>query len=86
MSLQTNSFTKRTATAKNNAAIAAIAMVLAKEANDPLYAKSNGFKKKFMQFKSSIIKKYFFQAKSAYFKKKSGMQESTKTSEHKESK
>lgn len=75
MSLQMNSFSKRTATAKNNAAIAAITMVLAKEAKDPLYAKSNGFKKKYMQFKSMIVKKYLFQAKSAYFKKKSGMQD-----------
>lgn len=74
MSLQMNSFSKRTATAKNNAAIAAITMVLAKEAKDPLYTKSNGFKKKYMQFKSMIVKKYLFQAKSAYFKKKSGMQ------------
>ena len=78
MALQTNSFTKRTATAKNNAAIAAISMVLAKDAKDPLYTKANGFKKKYMQFKSMVVKKYLFQAKSAYFKKKSGMQEETK--------
>lgn len=68
--MQQNSYEKRTSQAKNNAAIAALAMLLAKENNDPLYAKTNGFKKRFMQMKSQIIKKYMSQARSRYFSAK----------------
>jgi hypothetical protein len=74
--LPQNSFTKRTAEAKKNAAIAALTMVLAKEANDPVYKRANGFKKKFLQFKAMVVRKYLPQAKSLYFKKKSGSSES----------
>ena len=68
--MQQNSYEKRSAQAKNNAAIAALAMLLAKENKDPLFAKTNGFKKRFMQFKSQIIKKYMSQARSRYFSAK----------------
>ena len=68
--MQQNSYEKRTSQAKNNAAIAALAMLLAKENNDPLYAKTNGFKKRFMMMKSQIIKKYMSQARSRYFSAK----------------
>lgn len=68
--MQQNSYEKRTSQAKNNAAIAALAMLLAKENKDPLYAKTNGFKKRFMMMKSQIIKKYMAQARSRYFSAK----------------
>lgn len=38
--MQQNSYEKRSAQAKNNAAIAALAMLIAKENNDPLFAKT----------------------------------------------
>ncbi len=68
--MQQNSYEKRSAQAKNNAAIAALAMVIAKENKDPLYAKTNGFKKRFMQMKSQLLKKYMSQARSKYFSAK----------------
>jgi len=68
--MQQNSYEKRSAQAKNNAAIAALAMIIAKENNDPLYAKTNGFKKRFMQMKSQLLKKYMAQARSRYFSAK----------------
>lgn len=68
--MQQNSYEKRSAQAKNNAAIAALAMVIAKENKDPLYAKTNGFKKRFMQMKSQLLKKYMAQARSRYFSAK----------------
>lgn len=68
--MQQNSYEKRSAQAKNNAAIAALSMVIAKENKDPLYAKTNGFKKRFMQMKSQLLKKYMAQARSRYFSAK----------------
>ena len=68
--MQQNSYEKRSAQAKNNAAIASLAMLLAKENNDPLFQKTNSFKKKFLQMKSQIIKKYMAQARSRYFSSK----------------
>ncbi len=68
--MQQNSYEKRSAQAKNNAAIAALAMVIAKENKDPLYTKTNGFKKRFMQMKSQLLKKYMAQARSRYFSAK----------------
>ena len=68
--MQQNSYEKRSAQAKNNAAIAALAMVIAKENKDPLYVKTNGFKKRFMQMKSQLLKKYMSQARSKYFSAK----------------
>lgn len=68
--VQQNTYVKRSAQAKNNAAIAALAMVIAKENNDILYARSNNFKKKFLNFKAQVVKKYFPQAKARYFKNK----------------
>ena len=68
--MQQNSYEKRTSQAKNNAAIAALAMLLAKENKDPLFAKTNGFKKRFMMMKSQILKKYMAQARSRYFSAK----------------
>lgn len=68
--MQQNSYEKRSAQAKNNAAIAALAMIIAKENNDPLYTKTNGFKKRFMQMKSQLLKKYMAQARSRYFSAK----------------
>lgn len=69
--VQQNSYEKRSAQAKNNAAIAALAMLIAKENKDPMYARTNGFKKKFLQFKAQIVKKYLPQAKSRYFSSQS---------------
>ena len=54
--VQQNSYEKRSAQAKNNAAIAALAMLIAKENKDPMYARTNGFKKKFLQFTEVIIR------------------------------
>ena len=71
MAVQQNSFEKRSASAKNNAAIAALTMLLAKEAKDPLYSRTNGFKKKFLQFKAQVVKKYLAQARATYFKSQS---------------
>lgn len=68
--MQQNSYEKRSAQAKNNAAIAALAMIIAKENKDPLYNKTNGFKKRFMQMKSQLLKKYMAQARSRYFSAK----------------
>ena len=68
--MQQNSYEKRTSQAKNNAAIAALAMLLAIENKDPLFAKTNGFKKRFMMMKSQILKKYMAQARSRYFSAK----------------
>ena len=68
--MQQNSYEKRSAQAKNNAAIASLAMLLAKENSDPLFQKTNSFKKKFLQMKSQIIKKYMAQARSRYFSSK----------------
>ncbi len=68
--MQQNSYEKRSAQAKNNAAIAALSMVIAKENKDPLFAKTTGFKKRFMQFKSQLLKKYMAQARSRYFSAK----------------
>lgn len=65
--VQTNSYEKRSAGAKNNAAIAALAMLIAKENKDPLFARANGFKKRFMQSKTQIVTKYLAQAKSRYY-------------------
>lgn len=65
--VQQNSFEKRTSQAKVNAAISSLAMLIAKENKDPLYAKANGFKRKFMQLKMQTIHKYLAQAKSRYF-------------------
>ena len=70
--VQTNSYEKRTSVAKNNAAIAAIAMIIAKENKDPLFQRTNGFKRKFMQMKAQIIQKYMAQAKSRYYGSRSG--------------
>ena len=68
--MQQNSYEKRSAQAKNNAAISALAMLLAKENKDPLFAKTNGFKKRFLMLKSQVIKKYMSQARSRYFSAK----------------
>lgn len=70
--VQSNSYEKRTSTAKNNAAIAALAMLIAKENKDPIYARTNSFKRKFMQMKAQIVQKYMAQAKSRYYGSKSG--------------
>lgn len=69
--VQTNSYEKRTAGAKTNAAISAMAMLIAKNSKDPLYARTNGFKRKFLQMKAQIIQKYMSQAKARYFASKS---------------
>lgn len=71
MAVQQNTYEKRSAQAKNNAAIAALSMLIAKEMKDPLYARTNNFKKKFLQFKSQVVKKYFAQAKARYYKNQS---------------
>ena len=65
--VQSNSYEKRSSVAKNNAAIASLAMLIAKDNRDPLYARTNSFKRKFMQMKAQIIQKYIAQAKSRYF-------------------
>lgn len=65
--VQSNSYEKRSAGAKNNAAIAALAMLIAKEKKDPLFAKTNGFKKRFLQMKAQIISRYMAQAKARYY-------------------
>ena len=65
--VQQNTFEKRSATAKNNAAIAAIAILLAKNANDPLAKRALGFKRRFLQLKMQIVKKYMAQARARYY-------------------
>lgn len=72
-SVQQNSYEKRSASAKNNAAIAALAMLIAKENKDPLFTRTNGFKKRFIQMKAQIIQKYMAQAKSRYFGSRSSV-------------
>ena len=71
--VQTNSYEKRSAGAKTNAAIAAMAMLIAKNSKDPLFARTNGFKRKFLQMKSQIIQKYMAQAKAKYFASRSAV-------------
>lgn len=71
MAVQQNTYEKRSAQAKNNAAIGALAMVIAKDQNDPLYKRTNAFKKKFLQFKAQVVKKYMAQAKARYFSRQS---------------
>lgn len=65
--VQQNTFEKRSAEAKNNAAIGAMAMLLAKESKDPMAVKASRFKKGFLQMKAQIVKKYMAQARSRYF-------------------
>ena len=65
--VQQNSFEKRSAEAKNNAAIAGMAMLIAKESKDPLAARAIGFKRRFLQLKAQILKKYMAQARSKYY-------------------
>lgn len=68
--INTNTYTKRTKQAKDNAAISAIAMSLGKQANDPLAKRSELFKAKFWEFKRRVIEKYRARARSLFFARK----------------
>lgn len=68
--INTNTYTKRTKQAKDNAAISAIAMSLGKQANDPLAKRSESFKAKFWEFKRRVIEKYKARARSLFFARK----------------
>lgn len=70
MAQNTNSYTKRTKLAKDNAAIASLAMQIAKDDNDPWQKKAAMFKAKFFEFKKKIAVKYGPRARSLYFKNK----------------
>ena len=68
--INTNTYTKRTKQAKDNAAISTIAMSLGKQANDPLAKRSELFKAKFWEFKRRVIEKYRARARSLFFARK----------------
>ena len=70
MSQQVNSYAKRTKIAKDNAAIAVIAMQIAKDEKDPWQRKAAMFKARFFDFKKKILVKYRARARSIYFAKK----------------
>lgn len=71
MAQQVNSYAKRTKQAKDNAAIAVLAMQMAKDEHDPWQRKAAGLKKKFFEFKAKILQKYGPRARSKYFANKS---------------
>lgn len=68
--MNVNTYTKRTKLAKDNAAIAAIAMSIAKKEKDPLARRSEFFKAKFWDFKRKIVEKYKSRARSRFFANK----------------
>ena len=68
-----SSLVKRTREAKKNAAVAVIAMKLAKDADDIQQKKAAKFKKLFLASKEAILRKYGPRAKIAWTKKQSNV-------------
>jgi len=68
--MQQSTMVKRSSEAKKNAAIASIAMQLAKTKNDVLSEKASKHKKLLTAAREAILKKYGPQARSEYMKKK----------------
>lgn len=68
MGAQVNTYAKRTGVAKNNAAIAAIAISLAKKEHDPMAKRALAMKAGFLKFKKKLIDKYGPRAKTIYYR------------------
>lgn len=73
LGIKANSYTKRTKVAKDNAAIAAIAISIAKHKNDPMAKRALVMKAGFLKFKARLLQKYGPIARSTYYKSISSM-------------